>query len=371
MKIVKCKIYLMKIPFQNSFNHHLKKRNFSDSIILELTTDSGLTGYGEGIARPYVTNETREQCIHNLRNITVPSLKTIELCDTKPSQFLKYINEIIPKSCLASRTAAELAILDLLLQKNSVSLSSILPTYYPEVVYSGVLSADDIESCRKRIMLFKDLGLEEIKIKLNGTNDVERVELARELLGEGVSIRLDANGAFTAEEALKLIKKLKKYNIASVEQPTPKADFKGMAEVTSSSNISIMADESLVTINDAKQLIEFKTCDSFNIRIAKCGGLYNTLKIIKLAKENQINLQLGCLVGETAILSAVGRQLAACKKFDFIEGSYSTLLLKKDICNEEIVWGKGGKAKPLTGTSFGITINKSVLTKYAEEIIDA
>lgn len=370
MRIVKCKVYLMKLPFRNSFNHHLKMRNFSDSIILELTTDSGLTGYGEGIARPYVTDETREECVENLRNITVPSLKLIEFSKTEPSQFLNYINEILPKSCIASRTAAELAILDLLLQKNSLNLNSILPTSYPEIVYSGVLSADDFESCSKRIMLFKELDLEQVKIKLNGRNDLERIGLARELLGKDVSIRLDANGAFTAEEALKLIKNLKKYNIASLEQPTPKADFKGMAEVTSSSNIPIMADESLVAINDAKQLIEFKACDSFNIRIAKCGGLYNTLKIIKLAKKNQINLQLGCLVGETAILSAVGRQLAACEKFDFVEGSYSTLLLKEDICNEEIVWGKGGKAKPLTGASFGITINKSVLNKYSEEIID-
>lgn len=370
MKIVKCRIYLLNIPFRDAFNHYLKKRNFCDSIILELTSDSGKIGYGEGIARSYVTGETQEKCLNDLKDNLIPAIKRLEISESHPEHFLEYIDSILPESGLASRAAAELALLDLLLKSNFLNLSAILPTVQDEIIYSGVLSSDNLESCQKRIQQFKALQLTQIKIKLNGNNDLERIALARKLLGEKVSIRVDANGAFSAEQSLELIHAISEYDIVSLEQPTGKMDLEGMKWVTSKSKIPIMADESIVDLKDAEQLIKLRACNSFNLRIAKCGGLYKTLALIKLAKANHIHVQLGCFVGETAILSAVARQLAASERFDFVEGSYSTLLLQEDICEEDIVWRQGGKAQPLTGIGLGVTIKKETLKKNAKEMIN-
>ena len=66
MKIVSANIFALNIPFTESFDHSLNKRKFSDSIIIKLNTINGLSGFGEGIARPYVTGETVKKSIeHN------------------------------------------------------------------------------------------------------------------------------------------------------------------------------------------------------------------------------------------------------------------------------------------------------------------
>jgi muconate cycloisomerase len=131
-----------------------------------------------------------------------------------------------------------------------------------------------------------------------------------------------------------------------------------------------MADESIVTIHDAQELIENKAVDYFNLRLSKCGGLYKTLAIADLARSAGIGIQLGCQVGETAILSAAGRHLAAyLKDLRFVEGSYSTHLLVEDISGKAIVFGPGGRADILTGVGLGITICEELLDKYAENKI--
>ena len=188
-------------------------------------------------------------------------------------------------------------------------------------------------------------------------------------MGESVSIRLDANCAFTVKKAIKFIKSIEKYSIDSIEQPIKRGNAADLATVKANSSIPIMADESIVTYDDAKNLIEHDACDYFNLRISKCGGLYRSLAIAELAEQEGIKLQLGCLVGETALLSAAGRQLAAfLSNIKFIEGSYSTLLLEADISEERIVFGNKGEAPVFTGHGLGVNIRKDILNKYSETV---
>jgi muconate cycloisomerase len=116
--------------------------------------------------------------------------------------------------------------------------------------------------------------------------------------------------------------------------------------------VPIMADESLVTIEDAMRLIETNAVDYFNIRISKCGGIARSLKIASLAQKAGIRIQVGSQVGETAILSAAGRHLAAAlRKVDFVEGSYGTMLLAEDVTPDPIRFGHHGEAAVSNGCS--------------------
>ena len=78
-----------------------------------------------------------------------------------------------------------------------------------------------------------------------------------------------------------------------------------------------------------------------------------------------VALQLGALVGETAILSAVGRALAAAdERFQFVEGSYGTLLLKEDVGRQSVRFGHGGRAPLLRGPGLGVEVDETVVRKY-------
>jgi muconate cycloisomerase len=381
INIVEAKIYVLRIPFKSSFGHSLKTRSFSDSIVVRLTSGTGTYGYGEGIARPYVTGETVETSTKHLEKVLLPAVinKDIQYLDTgaNPSSFLPYINNCIPTidspgiiAFNAAKTAVELALIDCILKEQNKSLNCILPANSQTVAYSGVLTSGDVKKTVELAERFKQIGFEYVKMKIGKSDDHERIAIARDILGPSVSLRLDANGAFNVKQAIQFIESVEKFNIDSIEQPIKRGDATDMAFVKSNSTIPVMADESIVTLDDAKRLIDQNACDYFNLRIAKCGGICNTLAIAEFAKQADVKLQIGCLVGETAILSAAGRHLAAhFSEVKFVEGSYSTHLLMEDIAQEKIEFGNYGQALIFTGDGLGITIKEDLLTKYAKKVL--
>lgn len=379
MKVVKARIYLLTIPLTLSFSHYLKNHLQSQSIIVELISESGLSGYGEGIARPYVTGETAAKSITYIKNQLLPALmfKTLPALatDINPIKSLYFTNKFFPDThnpaiiaWNAARTAVELALIDLLLRNQKKSLQGILPAKINHVTYSGVVPMADLKTTAAIADRLRQLNLRYIKIKVGKSNDLKRIATIRDIMGPVVSIRLDANGAFQAKEAIQFIKAVEPYRIDCFEQPVKRGD--NLALVKANSSIPIMADESIITYADAQDLINRRACDYFNLRITKCGGLYNTLFIAALAKQAGIKIQLGCLVGETAILSAAGRHLAAyLPEINFVEGSYSSLLLQEDIATKSIVFGSGGRAPVLTAPGLGIQVKKDLLLKYAKKVV--
>ena len=381
MKIIEANIYLLSIPFRFSFGHFLKKHSFSDSIVVELISETGLHGYGEGIARPFVTGETAHKSVRHIRDILLPAIlhKNISklVFNRSPFNILSSVNRLLPNrkepgiiAWNASRSAVELALIDSILRTCGKPLNYILPAGSKIITYSGVLTSGNLERTVEFTRRFKEAGLKYIKIKVGRSDDHKRIRTVREIMGPSVSIRLDANGAFTRREAIEFIKAVEEFGIDSIEQPVKRGKMRDLAEIRNAVSVPVMVDESLVTLNDANRLIEHEACDYFNLRISKCGGLYNTLVIADLAQKNGIKIQLGCQVGETAILSAAGRQMASyLSDIRFIEGSFSTLLLVEDISREKIVFGKGGDAPLLSGNGLGVEIRKELLKKYSRKII--
>jgi L-alanine-DL-glutamate epimerase-like enolase superfamily enzyme len=190
-------------------------------------------------------------------------------------------------------------------------------------------------------------------------------------MGPDVSIRVDANAAWSLDQAVSTIRALKRFGIVSVEQPLPRSMLAEMAMLRREVEVPLMADESLVTMLDAEKLIEAKAADYFNIRISKCGGLARSQRLAKYARQNGIRLQVGSQVGETAILSAAGRHLAASlDNVEFVEGSYGTMLLAEDVTNDPVRFGYRGEAPVFRGLGSGITVLEDRLRKYATSIVE-
>ena len=127
-----------------------------------------------------------------------------------------------------------------------------------------------------------------------------------------------------------------------------------------------MADESLVTLDQARQLIELGACDYFNIRLSKNGGIAGSLAIAKIAHEAGIKIQVGAQVGETGILSAAGRTFAAyLPALVFAEGSFGTWLLAEDLTFENVAFGLGGRAPLLKTRGLSVTVKEDVLERLA------
>ncbi|MDX1402065.1 MAG: enolase C-terminal domain-like protein, partial [Kiloniellales bacterium] len=122
---------------------------------------------------------------------------------------------------------------------------------------------------------------------------------------------------------------------------------------------------SLCTLHDAELAIENKLCNLFNIRLSKCGGFINSLRIAQLAERYGMGYQVGCLVGETALLSAAGRQMATLlPSLRYLEGSYDRHLLTDNVTTQDITFSYAGKAPALNGKGLGLMVDSLEQNQY-------
>jgi len=375
MKITSACTYALNIPFRESFRHNLSERDHSDSIVVKVTTDSGVSGYGEAVPRSYVTGETRGTAVDHIRKVLLPRIMGVDFQRTDPECLPSSIDRLLRAPFAdgtvvwnASRAAVELAVMDCLLRSRGLCVSRALPPVRQTVMYSGVVGACSAARTEAIAGQCVVAGLRHIKMKISADSGVERIATVRSIVGPSVSIRLDANGAFDLQSATHFLRAAAPYGIDCIEQPMPRGDPRKLAALRAAIPIPVMVDESIVTMRDAAALIAAEAADFFNLRVSKCGGIHNTLAIAERATSAGIGVQLGCHVGETAILSAAGRCLAAhLPDVRFVEGSYSTRLLVEDIAAEDIPFGSGGRAPVFTRPGFGITVQEALLHKYADD----
>ena len=381
MKIIGAELFPLHLPFVSEFQHAKKTRAHSDSIIVKLHADDGSTGYGEAVARPYVTGETVPTSLQHMQCTLWPAVRSydypeIKICDD-PVQSLAPIERSLPDprdgrviAWHGARAGFETALVDLLLKRQGLCLSEVLRPRRPVITYSGVIGLGSIEHSRQIAKRYRRHGLTDYKCKVTEENFDSRLFEIRRIIGANASLRVDANCAFDPIAAVDILNGLERFKLVCIEQPTPRIDEHKLAKLQQSVALPIMADESVVTVEDANRLIAAGACRWFNLRVAKCGGLVNVLRIARLATAAGIRFQIGCQVGETAILSAVGRHLAAhLAQAEFVEGSYGTALLTQDIAEPDVTFGVEGKAPLIHGPGTGLHVEDAVLRKYATQIL--
>lgn len=404
MKFVKATLFALQIPFVEAFAHSVRDRTYSDAIVVRVEAADGTVGYGEAIARPYVTGETVDSCLHYMVEVLWPIVRQTDFLapPAEGAHGIDWLHQtaaglsanataiatahqsreqhstatLAPPSPTpviawhAAQTGWELAIVDALLKSQGRSLAHILPPNRSTVTYSGVIGAGSIRQAVAMAKRFRQFGMTELKVKVTGRDDRDRLAAIREVVGRGASLRIDGNGAYTVESAIATCQDLAEFNLDSAEQLVPRCDPVALAQVQAATPITQMADESLITLEDARQLIATQACGAFNLRLAKCGGLAQTIAIAQLAAAAGIDVQVGCQVGETAILSAAGRHLAAwLPTVKAVEGSYGKLLLSQDVGRSPVQFGHRGQAPLLTKPGLGVTVQDEILANYAQRAI--
>lgn len=347
--------------------HYLAERSHSENLVVKVVTDSGVVGFGEGIARQYVTGETTATSLTFLRDHLIPKINGFHWND--PEDLLEKLRELISEPNRARAPAAccalELAILDAAGKTWGQSVAQFLGGEEFQLVYSAVIPMMNQPSFHRLLHVIREMHMSFVKIKVGNDQDLAVLSLVREILGHEVDLRVDANGAWSAEEAEQRIDAMMAYGITAVEQPVSKEDLIGLKRVADQVGIPVIADESLCFERDAKDLASLQACKVFNLRLSKCGGILAAARMHQIGQEQGIAAQLGCQVGETGILSAAGRQFALSRKLLYLEGSYSNYILKEDIVNDPVEFGPGGVARPLAGYGLGISINEKVMQRLA------
>ena len=374
-------VYRLRIPFHQVFSHALHSREESDAIIVKVSGSDRRSGFGEALPRAYVTGETTESMVARLRDFFAPRIFQEKFYPGW--QIIEQLQSLLPDwtrnlqlnngviAWNAAFCAVELALLDWSLRADHSALADYLPPSRLEVVYSGVISADSPKDAAALAKRMARLGITQIKVKVGTADDGARLDAVREAVGDSVELRADANGAWSATQAVEQLRILAPFKLAFIEQPVAADDIAGMKQVRSECGVPVIADESLVTVDQARHLIAENGCDLFNVRLSKNGGIAGSLAIARLAQDAGIKIQVGAQVGETGILSAAGRTFAAhMPALVCTEGSFGTWLLTEDITYDNLAFGPGGRAPLLHSRGLSVTVKEEALDRLTVEKIE-
>ena len=139
-----------------------------------------------------------------------------------------------------------------------------------------------------------------LKVKLGTDRDLEILQAIRDATDK--ELRVDANCGWTVKRALRMLPILDEFGVTVLEQPLPPQDHEGLAAVTAQADIPVIADESCLTTADIPPLVG--KVDGINIKLAKCGGLREALRMIAVARAHGLMVMVGCMIESSLGITA-------------------------------------------------------------------
>jgi muconate cycloisomerase len=380
MSITSLTLYKVAVPLKKVVRHASFERSTSENLVVRVTLDDGVVGYGEGVPRPYVTGETPESTFalleaHDWARLIGRPVDFAQVIERLEALSIPEI-EKDPRGMAgnAARCALELAILDAFGRRFGEAAGKAVEHSRAEglqlfpaarrVRYSAAITSESPRQELISALKIRIYGFNQVKIKVGALdqNDALRLKSLRRVLGGRMDIRLDANESYAPSELLERIAPLRRYRPTALEQPLRHAHVERLAQLRPLIAIPIMLDESLCGYPDALAAVTHRTADLLNVRLSKCGGIIPSLRIIALAQRSGLGVQLGCHPGETALLSAAGRQVASrIAGLRYLEGSYDRHILAANLTQQDLTFGYGGRAAPIAGPGLGVTVDTAAL----------
>ncbi len=333
MKIKDIEIFAIRLPLIEPFIISYGIYPDMPSIIVKLTTEDGIVGYGEAVPDEHVTGETWESTYAILEKTLSPLL-----IGENPMEFEK-LHEKMDKAVYqapAAKAALDIACYDVVGKKLKVPIYQLLGgRYHERFPITHVLSIGTPEAMAEEAVKKMAAGYNSFKMKV-GTDvksDVERIQAVRNRVGNQIAIRVDVNqGWKNSANTIMAMRQLEHLGIDWLEQPVKADDFNGMVEVKAKTSTPLMMDEGLRGMRDMRELIEKQAAHKVNIKLMKCGGIYPAMKLAHMAEMAGIECQIGSMV-ESSIGSAAGFYVAFSKKaFTSVELT-GPLKFSKDVGN--------------------------------------
>ncbi|PPA71052.1 mandelate racemase/muconate lactonizing enzyme family protein [Jeotgalibacillus proteolyticus] len=314
MKITEASIWGIHLPLKEPFVVSYATFPYMPSIILELKTDNGLSGFGEAVPDEHVTGESFEGAYELLKHILIP-----EVLGESPFN-IEHIHQKMNEKLIQNpsiKAAVDIACYDLMGKASGLPIYDLIGgRAHERLTYPKVISIGTPEKMAAQCTRALEEGYKDLKIKLSGDvqADVDRLHAIRKAAGKGVPIRVDVNqGWKTADQAKRALSQFDTLDLDWVEQPLAPHEFEAMNELRSHSSIPLMLDESVVSETDLNRAIVSRAADKINIKLMKCGGIYPAIHMAKTAEAAGLTCQIGSMV-ESSIGSAAGYHAAMARK---------------------------------------------------------
>ena len=303
-----------KFPLQISRGIHSESQN----VFIELIED-GITAWGESAPGKTEGASSAIQVEESLVKLIEEGIEGLSIYDVyQKGKELK-----TPPCALA---ALDIALWDLKAKKANLQLNDLLGIPKPSTPTSITVGINPPEVVKERVeLILKNKQVRALKIKLGSPNGIDYdKEIYSQVLestkSSKISIRVDANGGWALDDAKEMIKWLSERNAEYIEQPLAEGNEDQLKFLFKGRSLPIFVDESCRFSEDVPRLANF--VDGVNLKLMKCGGITEALRILNTARSFGLKTMIGCM-SESSVSISAGASLTGIIDYVDLDSHYN------------------------------------------------
>lgn len=309
--IERVRVLRIPVPLVRPFVTNVRRTEQVDVVLVELTDADGRVGWGEAATSWRVTGESPE----SVAAAVAGPLGAAVLGRAADMMTAEALRTAVWGNA-AARSAVECALIDLDAQRQGLPLvAAVIPDASARRIRTDMtLSAAAPAELADRALAHVADGFRCLKVKASAETDtVAGLRAIRAAVGDGVALRVDANQAWDAPTAIRIIRDAEDagLDLEFVEQPVVAGDLSALAQVAQAVTTPIMADESVRTADDVRAVAAQGAAALVNIKLAKTGGLIEAHRAARAAQEAGLGVVFGCMMEAHVAVSATAHLAAA------------------------------------------------------------
>lgn len=365
-KIQDITVHQISIPAKAVHSHGSGDVADINAVVLQIETDTGITGWGEASPWPVFTG-TAEGNAAALHVHMRP-----HLIGQDPVQVERLLNTVekVVVGHSEAKAALEMALLDITGKISGLSVCELVGGRMRDSMgMSFSIANPDFDADLDDIAAMWEDGVRIFKFKTGFAShqfDVMRCEKLREIYGDKIDIRIDYNQGLPAYDAVRCIRDLEAFRPTFIEQPVKMHERDALAHITNVVDTPIMADESVFNAREAVYGAQNRIADVFSLKIMKSGGIRRCLEVAAIARAAGIEVYGGCMF-ETGLAHAAGAHLCAAVPDLVLQCEFymATYYAQEDILTEPFPV-RNGRVHVPTGPGLGVSVDTAMLKKYAK-----
>lgn len=325
-----------------------------ESLMIKITTDNGLIGYGEACPFEPVTGESIETEKVALKAVSKAITGEDPLCIERVHSLMD--GQTVGHTAL--KAGIDIALYDLMGKAANLPIYQLLGGSDNQIHTDITISIDEPRKMANEAVDYVSKGFSALKVK-TGIDQQSDEKAIREILnavGDKALVKIDANQGWNAKQTIRILNEFQHTQLQIVEQPLPYWQHEENKVIRSAITQDLMLDESVHTPSDAYQVISNGEADIVNIKLMKSAGIFGAEGINKVAEAAGIRCMIGCMAETRLGICAAAHFAAAHQNVAFCDLD-SFLMFKEPDWLSGGFTNEGGLLTLSNKPGLGMTIN--------------
>lgn len=366
IQITAVRTEILDVPIKRPHQFSAAKMTVKPFLLLQIDTNEGITGIGEGTTPGIWWNGESVETMQTVIEHHIGPLLIGQDPQRIEALFAKIDKQV--RANPFAKATVEMALYDIVGKLANVPVYQLLGGLYQESipVRWALAIGKPTEDSQEAEGLVREGKHTVFKMKagsLPPSEDAERAIATAELLRDKATTGIDPNGCWDELTINRYMDRFQEAGLDFLEQPLPVQDFEGLARLTASSKVPIMADESASSVQDAYRLAQMHAAHIFSLKIHKSGGMSRVKKVGAIAEAAGI----ACF-GGTSLESSIGTAACLhvyCTLPNLTAGSelFGPIWLADDLVTNPVQY-RGDRIFVPNGPGLGVSLDEAKIEKY-------